>query len=78
MNDIDEIESMPEEVDFTDSASNPYADCVLRRRRVSIGMDFRAIDYFMEESRRVGISFQDAINMCLLECVEEQKHIKFV
>lgn len=78
MNDVDGIDSMPEEIDFTNSVPNPYADRVLRRRQVSFDMDLRAVDYFMEESRRAGIPFQDVINMLLLQCIEEQKHVKFV
>lgn len=68
---------MRDEYDFTDSVPNPYVNRVPQRKTVTMNMDVRVIDYFKEESRRTGVPYQNLINMYLLECVEEQKHIKF-
>lgn len=76
MSDTDELDDMPEEVDFSDSVPNPYVNRVPQRKTVTMNMDERVIAYFKEESHRTGIPYQNIINMYLLQCVEEQKHIK--
>lgn len=43
-----------------------------------MNMDVKVIDYFKRESERTGIPCQNIINMHLLQCVEEQKHVKLV
>jgi len=66
---------MPNEVDFSKSVPNPYADRV--RRRVTINIDSENIDYFKAEAKRTGIPYQTIINMYLTECREQGKHLAF-
>lgn len=65
---------MEKEFDFKNSKPNPYASRM--RKPVTMNVDIRVIDYFKKESERTGIPYQNIINMYLLQCVEEGKHIK--
>ncbi len=67
---------MKKEFDFENSKPNPYAERL--RKPVTMNMDVKVIDYFKRESERTGIPCQNIINMHLLQCVEEQKHVKLV
>lgn len=48
------------------------------RKPITMNMDVKVIDYFKRESERTGIPCQNIINMHLLQCAEEQKHVKLV
>lgn len=65
---------MEEEFDFENSKPNPYAERL--RKPVTMNIDVEIIEYFKAESKRTGIPYQNIINMYLLQCVEEGKHIK--
>lgn len=65
---------MEEEFDFENSKPNPYAEHL--RKPVTMNIDVKIIEYFKAESKRTGIPYQNIINMYLLQCVEEGKHIK--
>ncbi len=65
---------MEEEFDFENSKPNPYAERL--RKPVTMNIDVKIIEYFKAESKRTGIPYQNIINMYLLQCVEEGKHIK--
>ncbi|MCI8367876.1 MAG: BrnA antitoxin family protein [Eggerthellaceae bacterium] len=66
---------MRAEYDFTDSKPNPYAK--KERKAVTIRLDLQAIDYFKDEADRTGIPYQSLINLYLLQCAKEQKHLAF-
>lgn len=66
--------AMEEEFDFENSKPNPYAERL--RKPVTMNIDVKIIEYFKAESKRTGIPYQNIINMYLLQCVEEGKHIK--
>ena len=55
---------------------SPYAERV--RRPVTVNIDVETIDYFKEEARRTGISYQNIINMYLGECAAQKKRLTFV
>ncbi len=57
--------------DFTDSKPNPYAKRL--RRPVTMRIDVEAIDYFKEVAARMGIPYQNLINLYLVQCTEEKK-----
>ena len=61
---------MRDEYDFSGSRPNPYAERV--RRPVTVNIDVETIDYFKEEARRTGISYQNIINMYLGECAAQR------
>ena len=65
---------MEEEFDFENSKPNPYAERL--RKPVTMNIDVKIIEYFKAESKRTVIPYQNIINMYLLQCVEEGKHIK--
>lgn len=65
---------MEEEFNFENSKPNPYAERL--RKPVTMNIDVKIIEYFKAESKRTGIPYQNIINMYLLQCVEEGKHIK--
>lgn len=65
---------MEEEFDFENSKPNPYVERL--RKPVTMNIDVKIIEYFKAESKRTGIPYQNIINMYLLQCVEEGKHIK--
>lgn len=65
---------MEEEFDFENSKPNPYAERL--RKPVTMNIDVKIIEYFKAESKRTGVPYQNIINMYLLQCVEEGKHIK--
>lgn len=67
---------MRDEYDFSGSRTNPYAERV--RRPVTVNIDVETIDYFKEEARRTGISYQNIINMYLGECAAQKKRLTFV
>ena len=67
---------MRDEYDFSGSRPNPYAARV--RRPVTVNIDVETIDYFKEEARRTGISYQNIINMYLGECAAQKKRLTFV
>lgn len=66
---------MRAEYDFTDSKPNPYVK--KERKAVTIRLDLQAIDYFKDEADRTGIPYQSLINLYLLQCAKEQKHLAF-
>ncbi len=66
---------MRTEYDFTDSKPNPYAK--RERKAVTIRLDLQAIDYFKDESTRTGIPYQSLINLYLVQCAEEKRHLSF-
>ena len=67
---------MRDEYDFSGSRPNTYAERV--RRPVTVNIDVETIDYFKEEARRTGISYQNIINMYLGECAAQKKRLTFV
>lgn len=75
MNDAREITEMPAEVDFSESAPNPYLGRV--RRRITINIDAENVDYFKAEAARTGVPYQTIINLYLTECREQERHLAF-
>ena len=66
---------MREEYDFGESRPNPYAKKL--RRPVTMNLNVDVIDYFKGESSRMGIPYQNLINLYLAQCAREQKHVAF-
>ena len=66
---------MRKEYDFTNGRKNPYIKKL--KKQITINLDVRIIDYFKEQSEKVGIPYQSLINLFLLQCCEEKKTISF-
>lgn len=73
MSDAWETDDMPAEVNFSESAPNPYVGRV--RRRVTINIDGETIDYFKAEAARTGVPYQTIINLYLGQCAAEERHL---
>lgn len=66
---------MRAEYDFSNSTPNPYAAGA--KRAVTMRIDESAIDYFKAEAARTGIPYQNLINLYLIQCAREEKHLAF-
>lgn len=44
---------------------------------IASNLDAFAIDYFKREAARTGMSCQRLIDLCLVQCAREEKHIAF-
>jgi len=62
---------MRKEYDFSDSKKNPYAR--LLKKQVTIRLGVEVIGYFKEMSRRMGIPYQNLINLYLKDCADAKK-----
>ncbi|MCM1320585.1 MAG: BrnA antitoxin family protein [Bacteroides sp.] len=69
---------MREEYDFSKAAKNPYAKKL--KKQITIRIDDCAIDYFKTLAEKTGISYQNLINLYLVDCAEKklQPKIAFV
>lgn len=67
---------MKAEYDLTNARPNPYIEKL--RRPVTLNLDTYAVDYFKREADRTGIPYQRLINMYLVQCAREEKHVEFV
>lgn len=66
---------MKAEYDLTNARPNPYVEKL--RRPVTMNLDAFAIDYFKREADRTGIPYQRLINLYLVQCAREEKHLTF-
>ena len=66
---------MKAEYDLTNARPNPYIEKL--RRPVTMNLDTFAIDYFKREADRTGIPYQRLINLYLVDCAREEKHLTF-
>ena len=64
---------MKAEYDLTNARPNPYIEKL--RRPVTMNLDTFAIDYFKREADRTGIPYQRLINLYLVQCAREEKHL---
>lgn len=62
-----------EYVDFSNARKKPYVK--LLKKQVTINLDQSVIDYFKDESERVGIPYQTLINLYLRDCVKTNRHL---
>lgn len=67
---------MKAEYDLANARPNPYVKKL--RKPVTLNLDTYAIDYFKREADRTGIPYQRLINMYLVQCAKEEKHVEFV
>ena len=63
---------MREEYDFSNSIKNPYAKKL--KKQISIKIEIDTIDYFKKLSAKVGIPYQNLMNLYLTDCAN--KHIE--
>ena len=66
---------MKREYDFSKSKRNPYAKML--KKQITIRIEIGTIDYFKALAEKSGISYQNLINMYLLDCAHFQKQPSF-
>ncbi|MCG8469709.1 MAG: BrnA antitoxin family protein [Gemmatimonadetes bacterium] len=64
---------MRDEYDFSKGRPNPYAKRL--KKRVTIRLDERTIDYFRELSEETGIPYQTLINLYLRDCAASRRRL---
>ena len=64
---------MRDEYDFSKGRPNPYAKRL--KKRVTIRLDERTIDYFRELSEETGIPYQTLINLYLRDCAASGRRL---
>ena len=62
---------MRKEYDFTKAAKNPYAKRL--KQQVTIRLDTTVIEYFRDLALKLGIPYQNLVNLYLRECAAERK-----
>lgn len=62
---------MRKEYDFSDSKKNPYTRLI--KKQVTIRLGVEVIGYFKEMSRKMGIPYQNLINLYLKDCTDAKK-----
>ena len=68
-----ERDTMREEYDFSDGVKNPYAESL--KTQMTIRIRRSTIDYFKQESLRIGIPYQTLINMYLDDCAAKERKL---
>lgn len=63
---------MRNEYDFTRSRKNPYVKQL--KRQVTIRLDVSVIAYFKEIAAKLGIPYQNLINLFLRDCAAQKRH----
>ena len=62
---------MRKEYDFSKGVRNPYAKRL--KSQVTIRLENETIGYFKKLGTKVGIPYQNLINLYLADCVEHQR-----
>lgn len=65
---------MRKEYDFSKSQKSPYASKL--KKQITIRIDEGTIEYFKEIAESTGISYQNLINLYLLECATNKKKLE--
>jgi len=61
---------MRDAYDFSGATKNPYAKKL--KKQITIRIDDTAIEYFKSLSESTGITYQNLINMYLVDCAERK------
>lgn len=64
---------MRAEYDFSEAKKNPYAKRL--KRRVTIRLDERTVEYFKGLADETGIPYQTLINLYLRDCAESKREL---
>lgn len=64
---------MKDNYDFSKGIKNPYA--TKSKIQITIRIDADAVDYFKEEAKVTGITYQNLINLYLRDCMNQQRKL---
>lgn len=62
---------MRNEYDFSKSIKNPYTKKL--KQQITIRIDPFTINYFKELAKKTGLTYQQLINLYLMNCAHQQK-----
>jgi predicted DNA binding CopG/RHH family protein len=65
---------MRNEYDFSSAKKNPYASKL--KKQVTIRIDESAIDYFKSLAEETGISYQNLVNLYLVDCAKNKRKLE--
>jgi predicted DNA binding CopG/RHH family protein len=65
---------MKNEYDFSNAKKNPYASKL--KKQVTIRIDESAIDYFKNLAKDTGISYQNLVNLYLVDCAKNKRKLE--
>ena len=65
---------MRDEYDFSSAKKNPYASKL--KKQVTIRIDESAIDYFKSLAEETGISYQNLVNLYLVDCAKNKRKLE--
>jgi predicted DNA binding CopG/RHH family protein len=65
---------MKDEYDFSNAKKNPYASKL--KKQVTIRIDESAIDYFKNLAKDTGISYQNLVNLYLVDCAKNKRKLE--
>ncbi len=68
-----EKDTMREEYDFSGGVKNPYAERL--KTQMTIRIRKSTMEYFKQESSRVGIPYQTLINLYLDDCATKKRKL---
>ena len=66
---------MRKEYDFSNAVKNPYVKAL--KKTITINLDENVVGYFKSESNSVGVPYQTLINMYLMDCVKNNRHLEW-
>jgi len=64
---------MKKEYDFSNSKKNPYAKKL--KKQITIRIEKNTIDYFKHLSGKIGIPYQNLINLYLMDCAQNSREL---
>ena len=64
---------MRKEYDFSKSKKNPYSKKL--KKQITIRIDGDTIEYFKKLAKETGISYQNLINLYLVDCAHTHKKL---
>ena len=64
------------DIDKLNPQKNPYAKML--KRQITIKVTPFALDFFREEAERTGVPYQTLIDMYLVDCANQKKHLAWM
>ena len=76
MSDYENDDFFEKEFDFSKAVKNPYIKEL--KKQITIKISPATVDYFKNESLKMGIPYQTLINLYLDDCVQKKKKLEMV
>lgn len=76
MSDYENDDFLEKEFDFSKAVKNPYIKEL--KKQITIKISPATVDYFKNESLKMGIPYQTLINLYLDDCVQKKKKLEMV